>query len=90
MDYLSNPRSMKVEYDRSSCDGWFQCVQQWDAFDMNVVEGKADLIDGEEDEDGRLVREVPEEAEEDAVAAAESCPVDVIVVYDEDGTQIHP
>lgn len=81
---------MKVEYDRVACGGWFQCVQKWDAFDMDVVEGKADLQDAEEVEDGLFVREVPVDAEEEVVVAAESCPVDAIVVIDDEGTQIHP
>lgn len=80
---------MKVEYDRVACNAWFQCVQEWDAFEMNMAEGKAEFEGAEETEDGLFVREVPEGAEEKAKAAAETCPVDAIVVY-EDGEQIVP
>jgi ferredoxin len=80
---------MKVEYDRNACTGWFQCVQKWDALSMNVAEGKADFEGAEEDEDGLLVRDVPEDAEDAATEAAEACPVDAIVVY-ENGEQIVP
>lgn len=74
---------MKVEYDRQACTGWFQCVQHWDAFDMDMIQGKADLADAEE-VSGLFVRDVPEDAEEDAIAAAEACPVNAISVYDDE------
>lgn len=79
---------MRVEYDRRACAGWFQCVQQWGAFDMNMPAGKADLANATETDDGMFVREVPTDAEDEAVAAAESCPVDAIQVYDDDGDLI--
>lgn len=81
---------MKVEYDRSACHGWFQCIQQWDAFEMNPAEGVAEFPTGEEAEDGSLVADVPEENESDAKAAAEACPVDAISVYSDDGEQLVP
>lgn len=79
---------MKVEYDRVACAGWFQCVQEWDAFDMNMLEGKAELEGGEEVDNGVFAVEVPDGAEAAAKAAAESCPVDAIAVYDDEGEQI--
>lgn len=81
---------MRVEYDRLACGGWFQCVQKWDAFDMNMAEGKTDLDGADETEDGVYTREVSDELEDAATAAAESCPVDAIRVYDDDGEQIVP
>ena len=81
---------MKVEYDRTACAAWFQCVQKWDAFEMNMTAGKADLEDAEETEDGLFVREIPTGAEEKARAAAEACPVDAIRLLDDDGEQILP
>lgn len=81
---------MQVEYDRLACGGWFQCVQKWDAFDMNMAEGKADLTDADETGDGVHVREISEELEDMAKAAAESCPVDAIKIYDDDGEQLVP
>lgn len=81
---------MKVEYDRDACAGWFQCVQKWNKFEMNMGAGKADLEGGEDQGAGIVVRAVPEDQEADAIAAAESCPVDAIVVLDADGNQIAP
>ena len=81
---------MKVKYDRIACTGWFQCVQDWDAFEMNMGEGKADLEGSTETEDGVFVLEIPTDAEDDAKAAAESCPTDAIAVYDDEGNQLVP
>jgi len=81
---------MKVEFDRDTCIGMFQCVVEWDAFEKNEDAGKADLVDSEETDDDLFVREVPDDAELDAKFAARSCPVDAIVIYDDDGEQLIP
>lgn len=81
---------MRVEYDRSACAGWYQCVQEWAAFEMDIADGKAVLEGGTESDDGVFVREVPKEAEEAAKAAAETCPVDAIELYDADGDRLTP
>jgi len=82
---------MRVEYDRDTCIGMFQCVAEWDAFEEDATAGKAVLREGEATdtewgEDVR-VREVPDGAELDAKFAARSCPVDAIRVYD-DGERV--
>ncbi|MFO7834714.1 MAG: ferredoxin [Halohasta sp.] len=79
---------MRVEFDRDTCIGMFQCVEEWDAFEKNMDAGKADLADSEEVEEGLFVAEVPEDAEFDAEFAARSCPVDAIELYDDDGEQV--
>jgi len=81
---------MRIEYDRDTCIGMFQCVAEWDAFERDEDAGKAVLAESEETDDGVFVREVPEDAELDAKFAARSCPVDAIVVYDDDGEQVVP
>ena len=79
---------MRVEYDRDTCIGMFQCVAEWDGFERDETAGKAVLVEGEEADaewgDEVFVREVPEGAELDAKFAARSCPVDAIRVYDDD------
>lgn len=80
---------MRVEYNRRACTGWFQCVQKWDALEMNMMAGKADLPSGEETEDEVFVVEVDGAEAEAAIDAAEACPVDAIAVYD-DGEQVAP
>lgn len=82
--------TVKVEYDRTACAGWYQCVQEWDVFEMNIANGKADLDGSTETDDGVFVLEVPNEAEDAAKAAAETCPVDAIEVYDADGDRLIP
>jgi ferredoxin len=79
---------MRIEYDRDTCIGMFQCVAEWDGFERDSDAGKAILVDGEETNEDIFVREVPDEAELDAKFAARSCPVDAIEVYDDDGEQI--
>ena len=79
---------MRIEYDRDTCIGMFQCVEEWDAFEKDLDDGKADLVGSEETDDALFVREVPEDAELDAKFAARACPVDAIAVYDDDGEQV--
>ncbi|MFB6096708.1 MAG: ferredoxin [Haloferacaceae archaeon] len=81
---------MRIEYDRETCIGMFQCVDEWEKFEEDRDAGKAVLVDGEEVEEGVFVREVPEGEELDAEFAARSCPVDAITLYDDDGEQIVP
>jgi ferredoxin len=75
---------MRIEYDRDTCIGMFQCVAEWDAFEEDNDAGKAILQDSEERDEDLFVREVPEDAELDAKFAARACPVDAITVYDDD------
>lgn len=81
---------MRIEYDRDTCIGIYQCVDEWERFEKDMDAGKADLIDAEEHEDGIFVLEVPEGEEFDAEMAARVCPVDAITLYDDDGEQTVP
>jgi ferredoxin len=81
---------MRVEFDRDTCIGMFQCVAEWDAFETDEDAGKAVLRGGEETEDDLFVREVPDGAELDARFAARTCPVDAIRIVDDDGEQLVP
>jgi ferredoxin len=83
---------MRIEYDRDTCIGMFQCVAEWDAFERDESAGKAVLADGESSDadwgaDVR-VREVPDGEELDAKFAARTCPVDAIRLYDDDGDRV--
>lgn len=81
---------MRIEFDRETCIGMFQCVHEWDAFERDEDAGKARLVGSEEVEDGLFSIEVPEDAELDAKFAARACPVDAITCYDDDGSQLIP
>jgi ferredoxin len=74
---------MRIEYDRETCIGMFQCVDEWAGIEKDLDAGKAKLVDGEE-HDGVFVRDVPDEAAGDAEMAALVCPVDAITLYDDD------
>jgi len=81
---------MRIEFDRDTCIGMFQCVAEWEGFERDETAGKAVLVDGEESEEGPFVREIPEDEEFAAQFAARVCPVDAIAVYDDDGERIIP
>jgi len=81
---------MRIEFERDTCIGMFQCVAEWDAFERDEDAGKAVLADSEEVAPDRFAREVPAEAELDAKFAARACPVDAIAVYDDDGDLLVP
>lgn len=81
---------MRIEFDRDTCIGMFQCVHEWDAFERDEDAGKAVLRGADELEDGRYSLEVPGDAELDAKFAARVCPVDAITLYDDDGEQLIP
>jgi ferredoxin len=81
---------MRIEYDRETCTGMFQCVHEWEAFTEDRDAGKAVLADATEAEEDVFVRGIPEDAEFDAKMAARVCPVEAITVYDDDGEQIVP
>jgi ferredoxin len=81
---------MRIEYDRDTCIGMFQCVAEWDGFEKDEDAGKAVLLDSEETGPDTFVADVPSEEELDAKFAARVCPVDAITVYDDDGEQLVP
>jgi ferredoxin len=79
---------MRVEFDRDTCIGMFQCVEEWATFEKDLDAGKATLEGAEEIEEDVFVLEVPEGEEFEAEFAARVCPVDAIAVYDDDGEQV--
>jgi ferredoxin len=81
---------MRIEYDRDTCTGMFQCIHEWDAFQQDLDAGKAVLEGSEAVEPDRYVREVPADVEFEAKMAARVCPVEAITVYDDDGEQLVP
>ena len=79
---------MRVRFDRDTCIGMFQCVAEWDAFEEDEGDGKADLAGSKAVEPDVFERAVPADAELDAKFAARACPVDAIEVYDDDDEQL--
>ena len=81
---------MRIEFDRDTCIGMFQCVAEYDAFEKDVDAGKAVLAGAETAEEDLFVLAVPDDERLDATFAARSCPVDAIRLYDDDGERIVP
>ena len=70
--------SYKIVVDREKCQGIGACVSAApDVFDLDK-EGKAVIINTEGADDDTIL------------GAAEACPLDAIIVYDEKGEQIYP
>jgi len=75
---------MRVEFDRDTCIGMYNCVAEWKKFVEDRDAGKATLVGSEEVGPRRYVRDVPTSEEFDAKMAARVCPVDAITVYEDD------
>lgn len=81
--------SLRIEFDRDTCIGMFNCVAEYDAFEKDTDAGKADLAGAERVDEHTFVVEVPDGEAFDAKMAARVCPVDAITVF-EDGEQVVP
>jgi ferredoxin len=81
---------MYVEFDRDTCTGIFNCVQEWEQFVEVRDVGKATLVESGEFETDHYRQDVPEGEEFEAKMAACVCPVDAITIYDEEGEQLVP
>jgi len=75
---------VRVEFDRDTCIGMFNCVAEWEKFVEDTDAGKATLVESEEIESDLYIREVPEGEEFEAKMAARVCPVDAITIKDGD------
>jgi ferredoxin len=75
---------MYIEFDRDTCVGMFNCVEEWDKFVEDRDAGKATLLESDEERSDVYVRVVPSGEEFDAKMAARVCPVDAITVYEDD------
>ena len=81
-------KKYRIEYDREGCIGAAACVAVDPERYVLNDDGKADLIEGEQQEDGKWRYWITEDQLERAKEAAEACPVAVIHVYDTDGNKI--
>lgn len=77
----------KIRYDRENCEGFFICVAADPDTWKEADDDKADLEGGEKK--GQVwEKEISEDELDDAEAAADGCPVDVIQVVDDDGNVV--
>lgn len=76
-----------IKYDRENCIGAASCTTFSKRFKLDKQDGKANLVGGKEKED-IFELTVDEKELEEVKQAAQSCPVNVIHVYDEKGEKI--
>lgn len=69
---------MKIEIDREACISVATCIQ---------VAPKTFELD---DEGIAIIKDANGDDKETILQAAKSCPVNAIIVYDDDGTQLWP
>jgi ferredoxin len=75
---VSSRNKVAIEVDRALCYGFGDCVDsQPDVFALD-------------EEDTAIVLDPNAAPLDDIVEAAQNCPVDAIVITDEDGEQIYP
>ncbi len=76
---------MRIEFDRDTCIGMFNCVEEWEKFVADRDVGKASLVGSDQERSDIYVRDVPSGEEFDARMAARVCPLDAITVYEDEG-----
>ena len=75
---VSSRNRVTIEVDRQLCYGFGDCVDS------------APAVFALDDEDVSVVIDPDGAPLDDVVEAAQNCPVDAIVILDEDGDQIYP
>ena len=81
---------IKILYDREGCIGAGVCAAIADKVWVMNDDGKADLIGGKQDEDGKWILEIDEADLDVNKQAAEGCPALVIHLLEENGEKIFP
>jgi ferredoxin len=76
-----------VKYDREACIGAASCTAFSKKFKLDNKDGKANLA-GAKEKDSLLILEIDEKELDEMKEAAQSCPVNVIHIYDEKGTKV--
>ncbi len=80
----------KIIYDRTNCIRVSSCAILAEEFWKMNADNKADLVYGKERNDGKWELEIEEKDLHKNQEAARNCPVAVIKIFDETGTQISP
>ncbi len=74
-------KKYKIIYNRDECISAKTCIEFYEKFKISKKDDKADLS-GSKEEDGQYVLEISEKDLQAAKEAAQSCPVNVIHIYD--------
>jgi ferredoxin len=78
MSQVSSKNRVAIEVDRALCYGFGDCVDTVPA------------VFALDEEDTAIVLDPDAAPLDDVVEAAQNCPVDAIIILDEDGQQIYP
>jgi ferredoxin len=78
MPEVSSKNRVAIEVDRALCYGFGDCVDTVPA------------VFALDEEDTAIVLDPDAASLDDIVEAAQNCPVDAIIIVDEDGEQIYP
>ena len=78
MPEVSSKNRVAIEVDRALCYGFGDCVDTVPA------------VFALDEEDTAIVLDPDAASLDDIVEAAQNCPVDAIIIVDEDGQQIYP
>jgi ferredoxin len=78
MSQVSSKNRVAIEVDRALCYGFGDCVDTVPA------------VFALDEEDTAMVLDPDAAPLDDVVEAAQNCPVDAIIILDEDGQQIYP
>ena len=81
-DKTTGKKKYRVVYDREGCIGAAACVAEMPSRWEMVDDGKADLIGSKKKSENEFILEIGEEELKEMKAAAESCPVDIIKIFD--------
>lgn len=82
------PKRYTLQHDRINCIGCGACATIAPKFWEMNDDGKSDIIGGKPKENGWQEKEINEEDYDINLEAAESCPVEVIHLVDDEGKKI--
>lgn len=78
----------KIVHHRKNCIGCGSCVEHASCYwAMSRFDGKADLKSAQ-NKNGVYVTDISEAEMEENIKAAKDCPVQIIKVYDDKGTEV--
>lgn len=81
---------IKIVYDREGCIGAGVCAAIADKFWVMNDDGKADLVGGKKNSEGKFEVEIDEKDLDVNMQSAEGCPAIVIHLVKENGEKIFP
>jgi ferredoxin len=77
-----------IKFNREGCIGAATCVAAQPEFWKLAGDGKTDLLQSKGDDNNTFTKEISKEELEKTMEAAQSCPVNVIHIFDEKGNKL--